>query len=181
MLTISWIFVIAYTELDLTPRNCTVFCSLQPNPVSIYQNQLLKMAYLPSRFKLTFDVKGAGLATTDIEPYNILSIVNPNGEVFLTVSTLPDHRFLTVQYEYQFTLPDCPGFGQNFSTTWTTITIMVQQELFSVYSSAYPSPLQVGLGAPVDVTGWEFSIFASQEYTLSSGGFIRNINITGAN
>jgi hypothetical protein len=166
--------------------DCQTGCSLVTggNMITVSKARLLYILDLPQYFQLTFEVYGPTLTSNGADPLlQILNLVNlDTGADFVGVA-VSDSRALYFYYNEAMVTEETDSalLVPDFVEGWITVKITTNNveatiSTSSDYTQVYHFPVQAYGSLPTSIHAY---LFASKESSMSAGGYVRNIQITG--
>lgn len=137
---------------------------------------------LPRLFTVRFSVKNV---LQDAERRSILRIADADNEwgALAVYTAAGSVGMVEIRYSQTNVIPYANLLPVDTSGAWTTITISVGEGTVTAVSSFSPTALQAALSstgtAMLDTTSRTYVVFVSGSGLSSTGGYIRDLQITG--
>lgn len=162
--------------------NCSISCDmLGPHTVTISKRHQLRTLEVPRYFTLTFDVRSLGRPSAgSTDKYNFMALQDSGTYVFALFTGLSPagEEVLVVLYRGQLGVG--PALPVLCFSAWCPVTVTFLSEEFTVTILGESTTfLTADFGGDLGSARF-LQVFASSADSVSSGGFIRSLHVTGA-
>jgi hypothetical protein len=164
---------------ELILKDCYEFCNISTRAVRLIQSSApIALVQIARNFTLRFAVRGMQFTDTTELRANIIDLRDGNDgssllALYMTENNAVELRYLGVlAYDYAYIL------APDYAAEWTTFAIAVNKEFIRLSSDISPEPVTLPLPGYTDTYGHLYEVYASVASVLSSGGWIRDIELS---